>query len=86
MDEAQYENARWWRNLNRLMMIAGVFVIAAIVSENSLNDCMTATNASQDRSCGHRHTRERLKSTEQPHTYGTHFMIIRLHDMGFFYI
>ena len=33
MDEAQYENARWWRNLNRLMMIVGVFIIAAIVSQ-----------------------------------------------------
>ena len=32
MDEAQYENARWWRNLNRLMMIVGLLVIAAIVS------------------------------------------------------
>ncbi len=32
MDEAQYENARWWRNLNRLMMIVGVFIIASIVS------------------------------------------------------
>lgn len=32
MDEAQYENARWWRNLNRLMIPVGFFVIAAIVS------------------------------------------------------
>ena len=32
LDEAQYENARWWRNLNRLMMVVGVSIIAAIVS------------------------------------------------------
>ena len=32
MDEAKYENARWWRNLNRLMIPVGVFIIAAIVS------------------------------------------------------
>ncbi len=37
MDEAQYENARWWRNLNRLMMIVGVFIIAAIVSQSWIN-------------------------------------------------
>ncbi|KAL8734491.1 MAG: hypothetical protein Q9166_001391 [cf. Caloplaca sp. 2 TL-2023] len=32
IDEARYENARWWRNLNRLMCIVGALVIAAIVS------------------------------------------------------
>ena len=31
MDEARYENARWWRNLNRLMCIIGVLIIIAIV-------------------------------------------------------
>ena len=36
MEQAQYENARWWRNLNRLMMIVGVFIIAAIVSQSLL--------------------------------------------------
>ncbi|KAI4200634.1 MAG: hypothetical protein LQ350_003774 [Teloschistes chrysophthalmus] len=30
--EARYENARWWRNLNRLMCIVGVLVIAAIIA------------------------------------------------------
>lgn len=34
MDEAQYENARWWRQLNRIMMIVGALIIAAIVSQN----------------------------------------------------
>jgi len=38
MEEAQYENARWWRNLNRLMMIPGVFIIAAIVSQPWIDD------------------------------------------------
>ena len=32
VDEARYENAQWWRNLNRLMSILGVLIIAAIVS------------------------------------------------------
>lgn len=32
MDEAQYENARWWRNLNRLMIPVGICIVAAIVS------------------------------------------------------
>ncbi|KAL8787869.1 MAG: hypothetical protein Q9195_007562 [Heterodermia aff. obscurata] len=32
MDEAHYENARWWRNLNRLMIPVGVFIIAAIIA------------------------------------------------------
>ncbi|KAL8841554.1 MAG: hypothetical protein Q9176_003176 [Flavoplaca citrina] len=32
MDEARYENARWWRNLNRLMCIVGVLIIIAIIA------------------------------------------------------
>ncbi|KAL8700242.1 MAG: hypothetical protein Q9201_005560 [Fulgogasparrea decipioides] len=32
VDEARYENARWWRNLNRLMCIVGVLIIAAIIA------------------------------------------------------
>jgi hypothetical protein len=32
MDEARYESARWWRNLNRWMSIVGLLIIAAIVS------------------------------------------------------
>ncbi|KAL8680570.1 MAG: hypothetical protein Q9186_003262 [Xanthomendoza sp. 1 TL-2023] len=32
IDEARYENARWWRHLNRLMCIIGCLLIAAIVS------------------------------------------------------
>lgn len=30
--EARYENARWWRNLNRGMSVLGVLILAAIVS------------------------------------------------------
>ncbi len=30
--EARYENARWWRNLNRAMSVLGVVILAAIVS------------------------------------------------------
>ncbi|KAL8668449.1 MAG: hypothetical protein Q9168_006919 [Polycauliona sp. 1 TL-2023] len=32
IDEARYENARWWRNLNRLMCIVGVLIIIAIIA------------------------------------------------------
>ncbi|KAL8952563.1 MAG: hypothetical protein Q9222_001517 [Ikaeria aurantiellina] len=32
VDEARYENARWWRNLNRLMCIVGVLVLGAIIA------------------------------------------------------
>ena len=31
VDERRYENARWWRSLNRLMSIVGVLIIATIV-------------------------------------------------------
>ncbi|KAL9613716.1 MAG: hypothetical protein Q9167_001729 [Letrouitia subvulpina] len=36
VDEARYENARWWRNLNRFMSLIGVLIIVAIVSQNFL--------------------------------------------------
>ncbi|KAI4154195.1 MAG: hypothetical protein LQ341_000408 [Variospora aurantia] len=32
VDEARYENARWWRSLNRLMCILGVLIIIAIIA------------------------------------------------------
>lgn len=32
VDQARYENARWWRNINRIMSVVGVGVIVAIVS------------------------------------------------------
>ena len=32
VDEARYENARWWRNINRTLAIVGLLVIGAIVS------------------------------------------------------
>jgi len=32
MDEARYESARWWRNLNRWMSLVGLLIIAAVVS------------------------------------------------------
>ncbi|KAI9793631.1 MAG: hypothetical protein M1833_000717 [Piccolia ochrophora] len=31
-DEARYYNARWWRNVNRIMSAVGVVIIAAIVT------------------------------------------------------
>lgn len=30
--EARYQNARWWRNVNRIMSIVGVILLATIVS------------------------------------------------------
>ena len=32
IDEARYENARWWRNINRILSVVGILLIAAIVS------------------------------------------------------
>lgn len=32
IDEARYENARWWRNINRVMSLAGMAIIVAVVS------------------------------------------------------
>ena len=32
IDEARYENARWWRNINRIMAVLGLLVIGAMVS------------------------------------------------------
>ena len=32
VDEARYENARWWRNLNRLMGFIGVALIACVIT------------------------------------------------------
>ncbi|KAG0648549.1 hypothetical protein D0Z07_5407 [Hyphodiscus hymeniophilus] len=31
MDEARYESAKWWRNLNRWMSLVGVLIIAAVI-------------------------------------------------------
>ena len=33
---ARYENARWWRNLNRGMSVLGVILLAAIVSIDNI--------------------------------------------------
>ena len=32
IDEARYENARWWRNINRILSAFGILIIIAIVS------------------------------------------------------
>ena len=32
IDQARYENARWWRNINRIMAVVGILISAAIVS------------------------------------------------------
>ena len=33
-DEARYENARWWRNINRILSVFGILIIIAIVSRD----------------------------------------------------
>src|SRR4051794_34948163 len=32
VDQEQYANARWWRNLNRVMSVVGLLVIGVVVS------------------------------------------------------
>lgn len=32
VDEARYENARWWRNINRVMSGFGVLILVAIIA------------------------------------------------------
>jgi hypothetical protein len=32
LDEARYESARWWRNLNRCMSVVGLIIIVIVVS------------------------------------------------------
>ena len=32
IDEARYENARWWRNINRIMSLFGIVIVVAVVS------------------------------------------------------
>ncbi|KAL9116347.1 MAG: hypothetical protein Q9187_007128 [Circinaria calcarea] len=32
IDQARYENARWWRKINHIMAVVGILIIAAIVS------------------------------------------------------
>ena len=32
VQEARYENARWWRNINRLMAFVGMIILVCVVS------------------------------------------------------
>lgn len=32
IEEAQYNSARWWRNLNRAMCVAGLLIIGAVIA------------------------------------------------------
>lgn len=31
-DDARYQSARWWRNVNRVMSIVGILVLGAVVA------------------------------------------------------
>jgi len=31
-DDARYQSARWWRNLNRVMSIVGILVLGAVAA------------------------------------------------------
>ena len=37
LQQRRYDNARWWRNLNRWMISLGVVIIVIVVSSTSLN-------------------------------------------------
>lgn len=37
IDEARYENARWWRNINRIMSLVGIVIVVAVVSIYDIN-------------------------------------------------
>ena len=50
IDEARYENARWWRNINRIMSVVGILIIIAIVSCLDLCPREYLTNPALDRS------------------------------------
>ena len=45
MDEARYESAKWWRNLNRWMSLVGFLIIAAVVSSQLILVKIVWTNA-----------------------------------------
>jgi hypothetical protein len=32
LNEMRYNNARWWRNLNRIMAMVGVLIIGAVIA------------------------------------------------------
>lgn len=32
IDQLQYQKARWWRNLNRIMSVVGVLLIGTIIT------------------------------------------------------
>jgi hypothetical protein len=36
IDEARYESAKWWRNLNRWMSLVGFLIIATVVSSQRI--------------------------------------------------
>lgn len=36
LHEARYENARWWRNINRMMAFVGIIILICVVSIESL--------------------------------------------------
>jgi hypothetical protein len=41
MDEARYESARWWRQLNRIMSFLGLLIIGTIVRIPHFVFCIT---------------------------------------------
>ena len=37
IDEARYENARWWRNINRILSLVGIVIVVAVVSHPNVD-------------------------------------------------
>lgn len=60
IDEIRYENARWWRNLNRFMCSVGVVVIVLVVSHSSPISPSPFPNLNAGCPCGHRDPRRLL--------------------------
>jgi len=52
MDEARYESARWWRQLNRIMSFIGLMIIGTIVCCLLLSLELTEANGNADHACG----------------------------------
>ena len=66
IDQARYENARWWRNINRVMSIIGIFIILAIVRScprKQMIDVLTTDLDHPGRCC---HTHELISHMMKP--------------------
>lgn len=85
-DDARYENARWWRIINRAMTLVGISLIAVIVSllSRAFTWYLTISDCS---SCGRRNMRSFMRHDDhilRTFRFTTTFNGYRLH-MSFFF-